>query len=80
MYSNEAKTQLLDVPAELIREHGAVSEPVGLAMAEGIKVKAHAGVGVGVTGIAGPTGGSLAYRLAVWTGLAKTAGPAPSYP
>jgi nicotinamide-nucleotide amidase len=58
VYSNEAKTQLLDVPAELIREHGAVSEPVGLAMAEGIKVKAHAGVGVGVTGIAGPTGGS----------------------
>ena len=58
VYSNEAKTQLLDVPAGLIREHGAVSEPVGLAMAEGIKAKAHAGVGVSVTGIAGPTGGS----------------------
>jgi len=58
VYSNEAKTQLLDVPAAVISEHGAVSEPVGLAMAEGIKAKAHAGVGVGVTGIAGPTGGS----------------------
>jgi nicotinamide-nucleotide amidase len=58
VYSNEAKTQLLDVPAELIREHGAVSEPVGLAMADGIKAKARADVGVGVTGIAGPTGGT----------------------
>lgn len=58
VYSNEAKTQLAGVPAELIRENGAVSEPVGLAMAEGIKASARAGVGVGVTGIAGPTGGS----------------------
>ena len=58
VYSNEAKTQLLDVPPDLIRDNGAVSEPVGLAMAEGIKAKAHAGVGVGVTGIAGPTGGT----------------------
>jgi nicotinamide-nucleotide amidase len=58
VYSNEAKTQLLGVLPDLIREHGAVSEPVGLAMAEGIKASAHAGVGVGVTGIAGPTGGS----------------------
>jgi len=58
VYSNDAKTQLLDVPADLIRDHGAVSEPVGLAMANGIRAKAQAGVGVGVTGIAGPTGGS----------------------
>lgn len=58
VYSNEAKTQLLDVPAEMIRDHGAVSEPVGLAMAHGIKAKARAGIGVGVTGIAGPTGGT----------------------
>ncbi len=59
VYSNEAKTQLLDVLPDVIREHGAVSEPVGLAMADGIKAKAHASVGVGVTGIAGPTGGTL---------------------
>jgi len=58
VYSNEAKTQLLDVSPDLIRTNGAVSEPVGLAMAEGIKAKAHANVGVGVTGIAGPTGGT----------------------
>lgn len=58
VYSNEAKTELLGVSPELLREHGAVSEPVGLAMAEGIKVRAHADVGVGVTGIAGPGGGS----------------------
>ena len=58
VYSNEAKTQLLDVPPDLIRAHGAVSEPVGVAMAEGIKAKARVGVGVGVTGIAGPGGGT----------------------
>jgi nicotinamide-nucleotide amidase len=58
VYANEAKTELLGVPPDLLREHGAVSEPVALAMADGIKVKAHAGVGVGVTGIAGPSGGS----------------------
>ena len=58
VYANEAKTELLGVPPALLREHGAVSEPVALAMADGIKAKAHAGVGVGVTGIAGPSGGS----------------------
>ena len=58
VYSNEAKTELLGVPPDLLREHGAVSEPVALAMAEGIKTRARAGVGVAVTGIAGPTGGT----------------------
>jgi nicotinamide-nucleotide amidase len=58
VYSNEAKTELLGVPADLIRAHGAVSEPVAAAMAEGIRTRARAGVGVGVTGIAGPTGGT----------------------
>jgi len=57
-YSNEAKTQLLGVPAELIAAHGAVSEPVALAMADGIRSHARVSVGVGVTGIAGPGGGS----------------------
>jgi nicotinamide-nucleotide amidase len=58
VYSNDAKTELLGVPADLLREHGAVSEPVAVAMAEGIRARARAGVGVGVTGIAGPAGGT----------------------
>lgn len=57
-YSNAAKTELLGVPTELLREHGAVSEPVALAMADGIRARARADIGVGVTGIAGPTGGT----------------------
>jgi nicotinamide-nucleotide amidase len=58
VYANEAKTDLLGVPADLLREQGAVSEPVAVAMAEGIRARARAGVGVGVTGIAGPSGGT----------------------
>jgi nicotinamide-nucleotide amidase len=57
-YSNEAKIELLGVPPALLKEHGAVSEPVALAMADGMRVRARADVGVGVTGIAGPTGGT----------------------
>jgi competence/damage-inducible protein CinA-like protein len=57
-YSNEAKIELLGVDPELIRAHGAVSEPVAQAMAEGIRVRARVDVGVGITGIAGPGGGS----------------------
>jgi nicotinamide-nucleotide amidase len=57
-YSNRAKTELLDVPADLIAEHGAVSEPVALAMAAGIRRRAGVDIGVGITGIAGPGGGS----------------------
>jgi nicotinamide-nucleotide amidase len=57
-YSNRAKTESLGVPAALIAEHGAVSEPVARAMAEGIRAKAATDVGIGVTGIAGPDGGT----------------------
>jgi nicotinamide-nucleotide amidase len=57
-YSNEAKTELLGVPADLIAAHGAVSEPVALAMADGIRSRGGVDVGIGVTGIAGPGGGS----------------------
>ena len=57
-YSNRAKIELLDVPEALIAEHGAVSEPVALAMAAGIRKRAGVNVGVGITGIAGPGGGS----------------------
>jgi nicotinamide-nucleotide amidase len=57
-YSNDAKTEWLGVPTEMLREHGAVSEPVAIAMADGIKARARSDVGVAVTGIAGPTGGT----------------------
>ncbi|AVP56476.1 CinA family protein [Pulveribacter suum] len=57
-YSNQAKAELLGVPAELIEQHGAVSEPVARAMAEGALAHSRAQASVAVTGIAGPTGGS----------------------
>lgn len=57
-YSNEAKTAMLGVPAELIKQHGAVSEEVAKAMAEGARKTAGTDVAVAVTGIAGPAGGS----------------------
>ena len=57
-YSNESKIELLGVSPALLEEHGAVSEPVGLAMADGIRTRARVDVGIGVTGIAGPTGGT----------------------
>ncbi len=60
VYSNAAKTDLLGVPEGLIATHGAVSEPVAEAMASAIRVRAGVDVGVGITGIAGPTGGSEA--------------------
>ena len=53
-YSNEAKTELVGVPADLIAAHGAVSEPVARAMAEGALAHSRADVTVGITGIAGP--------------------------
>jgi len=58
-YSNASKTELAGVPAPLIEAHGAVSEPVAVALATGIRARAATDVGVGITGIAGPTGGTL---------------------
>lgn len=57
-YSNEAKTRDLHVPGPLLARHGAVSEPVVRAMAEGARVRAGAALGVAVSGVAGPDGGS----------------------
>ena len=57
-YSNAAKTELLGVPADLIEAHGAVSEPVARAMADGGLARSRAGVSVSVTGVAGPGGGT----------------------
>jgi nicotinamide-nucleotide amidase len=59
-YSNESKTELLDVPAAILAAHGAVSEPVAELMATAIRTRARVDVGVAITGIAGPTGGSEA--------------------
>jgi nicotinamide-nucleotide amidase len=59
-YSNALKTGLLGVDAALIDRHGAVSEPVAAAMAEGIRERTAAGVNVAITGIAGPGGGTAA--------------------
>ena len=58
VYSNELKTQLADVPADLIDVYGAVSEQVARALAEGIRKKCGTTLGLGVTGVAGPTGGT----------------------
>ena len=58
-YSNAAKTELLGVPADLIATHGAVSEPVARAMAEGAAHRARTQLAVAVTGIAGPSGGAV---------------------
>ena len=54
VYSNRAKIELLGVPPELLRQHGAVSEQVARAMAEGARSTSGADFSVGVTGIAGP--------------------------
>jgi nicotinamide-nucleotide amidase len=69
-YSNEAKTELLDVDAGLIEANGAVSEVVARAMAFGAVRHSRARVSVAVTGIAGPTGGSKDKPLGtVWFGF-----------
>lgn len=72
-YGNEAKVQLLGVPPELIATHGAVSEPVALAMARGVRALAAVEVGLGITGIAGPGGGTAAKP--VGTVVIAVAGP-----
>ena len=58
VYSNELKIELAGVPAELIAKYGAVSGEVATALAEGIRLRCHASLGVGITGVAGPTGGT----------------------
>ena len=68
-YSNAAKSELLGVPAALIAAHGAVSEPVARAMAEGAVAHSHAQVALAVTGVAGPSGGTPAKPVGtVWFG------------
>jgi nicotinamide-nucleotide amidase len=57
-YSNEAKAECLDVPPQLIESHGAVSEQVAKAMAEGARINSGSNVAISITGVAGPSGGS----------------------
>lgn len=57
-YSNESKTEMLDVPAQMIQEFGAVSNEVAEAMARGVLAKSNADIAVSITGIAGPDGGN----------------------
>ena len=74
-YSDAAKTELLGVDAALIARHGAVSEEVARAMVQGAIARSNAQVAVAVTGVAGPTGGSLAKPVGtVWFGWATPAG------
>jgi nicotinamide-nucleotide amidase len=58
VYSNNLKTELAGVPAEMIDRHGAVSREVAAALAEGIRYRCESTLGVGITGVAGPTGGT----------------------
>jgi nicotinamide-nucleotide amidase len=78
-YSNAAKSALLGVDPALIAVHGAVSEPVVLAMAEGALQRAGVDLAVAVTGIAGPGGGTATKPVGlVWLALAqRAAGTAP---
>lgn len=74
-YSNESKVRVLGVPLEWIEKHGAVSEPVAAAMAEGIRKEARVGYGISITGVAGPDGGSDEKPVGtVFVGLANKAG------
>ena len=74
-YSNESKERMLGVPGELILEHGAVSEPVARAMAQGARRVAGADYGLSVTGIAGPDGGTEEKPVGlVFVGLSDAQG------
>jgi nicotinamide-nucleotide amidase len=76
-YSNDVKTSAVGVPAAMIEAHGAVSGEVAEALAEGARSRLGADVGVGVTGVAGPGGGSEEKPVGlVWIAVANGRGPA----
>lgn len=71
-YSNEAKMELVGVPAAMLAAHGAISESVVRAMAEGALARSRATIAIAVTGLAGPGGGSVEKPVGlVWFGLAQ---------
>ena len=76
VYSNEAKEELLGVPAETLAAHGAVSEATARAMAEGALAGSRADIAVSVTGVAGPDGGTAAKPVGlVWFACARRGAP-----
>jgi nicotinamide-nucleotide amidase len=77
VYSNETKVELAGVDPKLIDEHGAVSEQVAKMLAEGVRTRMGADVGVGVTGVAGPGGGTEEKPVGlVWLSVAGPEGAA----
>jgi len=75
-YSNDLKTSMVGVPKELIETKGAVSSEVALALADGIRKRTGATIGIGITGIAGPTGGTPEKPVGlVHIGIADERGP-----
>jgi nicotinamide-nucleotide amidase len=75
VYSNELKTDFSSVPAQMIAKYGAVSREVGAALAEGIRSRTGATLGIGITGVAGPTGGTPEKPVGrVYIALASTEG------
>lgn len=74
-YANAAKTQMLGVPEDLLASHGAVSEPVARAMAEGAKARSGTDYAISTTGVAGPDGGTAEKPVGtVWFGVSGPSG------
>jgi nicotinamide-nucleotide amidase len=78
-YSNEAKTGMLGVPAELIGRVGAVSKEVAIAMAEGALAHSDADIAVSITGVAGPSGGTTEKPVGLVHFAAVRRGSAPTH-
>jgi len=74
-YSNDLKMHLADVPQDLLDVYGAVSEQVGRALAEGVRKRCGTSLGLGITGVAGPTGGTAEKPVGlVYHALASESG------
>ena len=72
-YTNDVKEKVLNVPSEMLREHGAVSAPTAKAMAEGVRRLLNSDFGVSVTGLAGPTGDGSGKPVGlVYIGIAQS--------
>ena len=75
-YSDQSKIQLVNVPENTLRQHGAVSKETAIAMAIGALANSQADIAISITGIAGPSGGSPHKPVGtVWLGLAKKESP-----